>query len=342
MARGWNRLSALTLCARREQAWAHTPTVATSILQINRSPAPSLGYSSISATASARSMGLGSAAQHQLGGSAGARPTRRGASWRLGLIRSMTASVRASKRPPPPLNCGRCAKLPRCFLPSTRGAGRKSATGKRSLDLYVHPKIGNVAIADVGVPHVLKCVEKDWARVPETMRRVLGRLEELIDYARIGGLRRDDSNPARWVGGIDALLPPPSKIKPVEHHAALHYRDVPGFMAKLRAEPGVAARALGIFDPDHDAHERNAPCQVAGNRGRCLDHPAIKDENAEGEHRVPLPAPRLGNLERASRPACRDDLPRLGVLAARLMTTPCCGCCSGLPGRSRRMDLEAR
>jgi integrase len=115
---------------------------------------------------------------------------------------------------------------------------------RRSLDLYVHPVIGNVAIADVDVPHILKVVEPIWRRIPETARRVLGRLEELIDYARIAGLRRDDSNPARWKGGLDAVLPPPSKVKPTEHHAALHYRDVPDFMRKLRAEPGVAARAL--------------------------------------------------------------------------------------------------
>jgi integrase len=115
---------------------------------------------------------------------------------------------------------------------------------KRSLDLYVHPVIGNVAIADVGVPHVLKVVEPIWQRIPETARRVLGRLEELIDYARIAGLRRDDSNPAKWKGGLDAVLPPPSKIKPTEHHAAMHYRDVPNFMDKLRAEPGVQARCL--------------------------------------------------------------------------------------------------
>jgi integrase len=115
---------------------------------------------------------------------------------------------------------------------------------KRSFDLYVHPVIGNVAIADVGVSHVLRVVEPIWHRIPETAKRVLGRLEELIDFARIAGLRREDANPARWKGGLDAVLPPPSKIKPTEHHAALHYRDLPAFMAKLRAEPGVAARAL--------------------------------------------------------------------------------------------------
>ena len=68
---------------------------------------------------------------------------------------------------------------------------------KSSLDRFVHPVIGNVAIADVEVGHVLKVIEPHWHRMPETARDVLGRIEELIDFARVAGLRRDDSNPAR-------------------------------------------------------------------------------------------------------------------------------------------------
>ena len=125
------------------------------------------------------------------------------------------------------------------FFAKHQGRWTKERDWKRSLELYVHPAIGNVAISDVAVPHVLKVMEPHWQRIPETMRRVLGRLEQLIDYARIAGLRCDDCNPAKWNGGLDAVLPPPSKIKPVVHHAAMHYRGVPDFMRKLRAEPGL-------------------------------------------------------------------------------------------------------
>ena len=80
--------------------------------------------------------------------------------------------------------------------------------------------------------------------IPETARRVLGRLEELIDFARVAGLRSKDTNPARWRGHLDAVLPAPTRIKAKVHHAAMHWRDVPAFMARLRGEQGVAARAL--------------------------------------------------------------------------------------------------
>jgi integrase len=113
-----------------------------------------------------------------------------------------------------------------------------------SLDRFVHPLIGNVAADDLEVAHVLKVVEPIWQRIPETARRTLGRLEELIDFARVAGLRSNDSNPARWRGHLDAVLPAPTRIKAKVHLAAMHWRDVPAFMARLRDEQGVAARAL--------------------------------------------------------------------------------------------------
>src|SRR5262249_39607252 len=40
------------------------------------------------------------------------------------------------------------------------------------------------------------------------------------------------------------LLPARSKVQRVVHHPALPYRDLPGFMAKLRTREGIAPRAL--------------------------------------------------------------------------------------------------
>ena len=51
-------------------------------------------------------------------------------------------------------------------------------------------------------------------------------------------------NPARWRGHLDKLLPARSKVRKVEHHAALPYAELPGFLVALREQEGVAARAL--------------------------------------------------------------------------------------------------
>ena len=211
----------------------------------------------------------------------------------------------------------------------------KVAEWQRSLDKYVHPVIGNVAIADVGVPHVLKVVEPIWHRIPETAHRVLGRLEELIDYARIAGLRRDDSNPAKWKGGLDAVLPPPSKIKPTVHHAAMHYRDVPDFMAQAARRAGRCRPRLGISDLDRDTHERNALRGMGRNRRRCVDHSGGRMKMRKA-HRVPL-SPALSQFCKELRGQHPGSyLSRLPVRTVRLMTTHVEGVAAVGRGQSRR------
>ena len=60
----------------------------------------------------------------------------------------------------------------------------------------------------------------------------------------VRGHRPPGTNPARWKGHLDQVLPAPHKVAPVEHHAAMDYRLVPAFMAALRRQDGTAARAL--------------------------------------------------------------------------------------------------
>ena len=77
----------------------------------------------------------------------------------------------------------------------------------------------------------------------ETMSRVRGRIEAVLDWCTVRGYRTGD-NPARWKGHLDEVLPARGQVAKVNHHAALPYADVPAFMAELRKREGVAARAL--------------------------------------------------------------------------------------------------
>lgn len=54
----------------------------------------------------------------------------------------------------------------------------------------------------------------------------------------------DRENPARYRGHLDQMLPASNKVKRVEHHPALPYRQPPEFMTELRNQDGFAARAL--------------------------------------------------------------------------------------------------
>jgi integrase len=82
-----------------------------------------------------------------------------------------------------------------------------------------------------------------WRARPETASRVRGRIESIVDWAKARGYRQGE-NPARWRGHLENLLPPRSKVRRVEHHAALPYPEIGAFMAELRAIGGIAARAL--------------------------------------------------------------------------------------------------
>ncbi|MEY9465812.1 integrase [Bradyrhizobium ottawaense] len=112
-----------------------------------------------------------------------------------------------------------------------------------TLETYAYPTIGNLPVALVDRNHVLKILEPIWTTKTETASRVRGRIEKILDRAKAMGLR-DGENPARWTGHLDQLLPRKSQVAPVEHFAALPYKQLPAFMAKLRKRDGISARAL--------------------------------------------------------------------------------------------------
>ena len=78
------------------------------------------------------------------------------------------------------------------FFAKHEGRWSKERDWKRSLDLYVHPVIGNVAIADVGVPHVLKVVEPHLAAHPGNhapSAGAAGRVDRLCPHRRAAARR---------------------------------------------------------------------------------------------------------------------------------------------------------
>ncbi|HEX6956817.1 MAG TPA: integrase arm-type DNA-binding domain-containing protein [Ferrovibrio sp.] len=114
---------------------------------------------------------------------------------------------------------------------------------RATLTAYAYAHLGSLPASAIGTDEVLKVLEPIWYKKPETGKRVRGRVEAILDYAKVRGLRTGE-NPARWKGTLDKLLPPWSRIRPVKHHPALPYGELPAFMAELREREGVAAYAL--------------------------------------------------------------------------------------------------
>jgi len=114
---------------------------------------------------------------------------------------------------------------------------------RNTLAAYASPIFGSLPVDEVDTGLVIRALERIWNDKTETASRVRGRIESVLDWAKVRELRSGD-NPARWRGHLEELLPLPRKIAKVSHHAALPYQDVGEFMAKLRSQDSAAALAL--------------------------------------------------------------------------------------------------
>lgn len=112
-----------------------------------------------------------------------------------------------------------------------------------TLKTYVYPVIGTLPVQKVETAQVMDVIEPIWTTKNETAVRIRGRIEAILGWAKVRGYRQGE-NPARWKDHLDKLLPKPSKVRKKKHHPALPYDEIATFMAKLRRQEGVAARAL--------------------------------------------------------------------------------------------------
>lgn len=116
---------------------------------------------------------------------------------------------------------------------------------ENTLSQYASPIIGDMAVQDITINHVVDVLMRDdlWTTKTETAARLRGRIEAVLAWATASGYREGD-NPARWRGNLDAVLPKPSRITKVTHHRALAVEEVGAFMRDLRQRDGMTARAL--------------------------------------------------------------------------------------------------
>ncbi len=112
-----------------------------------------------------------------------------------------------------------------------------------TLETYAYPTIGDLPPADVTTDHVTKILKAIWVSKSETANRVRNRIELVLDAAKARGLRNGE-NPARWRGHLDKLFPKPSQVKPVKHHPALPWAQVPEFIRTVRECKGLSYRAI--------------------------------------------------------------------------------------------------
>jgi integrase len=154
-----------------------------------------------------------------------------------------------------------------------------------TLEQYAYPKIGDQSVSLIDTALVVGVLKPIWLTKPETARRVRSRIELILDWARAHG-RRVGENPARR-GHLDNLLP--SQTRSVKHHAALPLAELRAFMADLRDQEGIAARALefAILTAARTGEIIGARWSEVDLDHKVWTIPAARMK-AGSEHRVPL------------------------------------------------------
>ncbi len=186
---------------------------------------------------------------------------------------------------------------------------KHAAQWSATLATYAEPIIGSLPVQAIDTALVMQVLEQEvreaadkpatalWTTKPETASRLRGRIESILDWARVRGYR-DGENPARWRGHLDKLLPARTKVRRVEHHAALPYPELPDFMKELRKQEGVAARALefAILAAARTGEVIGARWVEIDLAAKLWTVPAGRMK-AGKEHRVPLSARAIAILE---------------------------------------------
>ena len=184
----------------------------------------------------------------------------------------------------------------------TKRAGWKNAKHaaqwSSTLETYAYPRIGEKPVADITADHVLDVLLPIWVSKNETALRLRGRIESILDAARVRGLR-SGPNPATYQGNLELLLPEVSRRARIVHHAAMAWRNLPAFMSELRQRANMSAWALQctILTACRTGEVIGARWPEIDLDGALWAIPAARMK-ARREHRVPL-SPQAVELLRA-------------------------------------------
>jgi integrase len=169
--------------------------------------------------------------------------------------------------------------------------------------------INDLPVSAIETPHVIKVLQPIWQKTPETASRVRMRIEAVLSYAKVAGYRTGE-NPARWGGNLEHLLAAKSKVQKrkrettgrSKHFKALSYAELPAFMAELRNNNSISARALEwtILTAARTNETLGATFAEIDLGRKTWTIPAMRMKAAR-EHIVPLSGRAVELLERSTR-----------------------------------------
>jgi integrase len=177
------------------------------------------------------------------------------------------------------------------YIQTHRGGWKSkkhAAQWESTIATYASPVFGSMPVAAIDTEMVMSVLRPIWDAKTETAVRLRGRIESILDWAAVSKYRHGE-NPARWRGHLENLLGNPHKIAPVQNRPALHWRELPDFMAELVQREGGGARAtqFAILTACRSGEVRGATWAEIDLRAHLWTVPAARMK-AGKEHRVPL------------------------------------------------------
>jgi len=185
---------------------------------------------------------------------------------------------------------------------------KHAAQWLNSLAAHVSPRFGPLSVGAIDTGLVMQVLQPIWNEKPETASRVRGRIESILDWAKVNG-HREGENPARWRGHLDHLLPARAKVQKVVHFAALPYNDMSAFMGELAGRDGIAALALrfAILTAGRTGEVLGAKWSEIDLQGRLWIIPGERMKGGR-DHRVPLSDDAMAILEPLHRARTGDHV----------------------------------
>jgi integrase len=175
---------------------------------------------------------------------------------------------------------------------------KHAAQWSSTLEAYAYPVLGHLPVGAIDTALVCQVLDPIWRTKTETASRLRGRIESILDHAKVRG-QRTGENPARWHGHLQLTYPAKGEVAPVKHHSSVPYVDMPAFWPKLQVQDGMGARALefSILTAARTGEVLGARWEEIDLEARIWRVPAERMK-AGKEHTVPLSEPAVALLRK--------------------------------------------
>jgi integrase len=125
------------------------------------------------------------------------------------------------------------------------GWSRKHAHAFKQQFDHLEPML-DLPVQKLTTDIIVQSLTPIWDQYPDAGRRLRSALERVISFSVSKGWRERGDNPAQWEE-LRHHFRPRSQLQPVRHYAALDFRSIADFMAKVRATDSIVARGLELM-----------------------------------------------------------------------------------------------